>query len=142
MSLVLVVQLLSFWNQLGMFFTQLHKLSLKSVCPKAPNIFLFEPHYALAGTYAQQAVLHRINVPTIDGFQCPTVEQDAEQNALLKALLFTPWSCTDAHKCGCVTNFNHFLCNAGTAAERAADLRRGAASDAPQPAATTHNAET
>ena len=99
---------------------------------RAPNIFLFEPHYALASTYAQEVVLQRISVPTIDGFQCPTVEQDAEQNALLKALLFTPWSCTDAHKCGCVTNFNHFLCNAGTATERAADLRRGAAGDAPQ----------
>ena len=99
---------------------------------KAPNLFLFEPHYALASTYAQEVVLQRINVPTIDGFQCPTVEQDAEQNALLKALLFTPWSCTNAHKCGCVSNFSHFLCNAGTAAERAAHLRRGDADDAPQ----------
>ena len=99
---------------------------------RAPTLFLFEPHYALASTYAQEVVLQRISVPTIDGFQCPSVEQDAEQNALLKALLFTPWSCTDAQKCGCVSNFGHFLCNAGTAAERAADLRRGAAGDAPQ----------
>ena len=58
---------------------------------RSPTIFFFEPHYALAKSYAQELILNNISVPTIDGFQCPTVEQDAEQNALLKAILFTPW---------------------------------------------------
>ena len=62
-----------------------------------PTIFFFEPHYALSASYAQEVVLHNIHVPTIDGFQCPTVEQDAEQNALLKAILFTPWSVSYTH---------------------------------------------
>ena len=70
----------------------------------SPTIFFFEAHYALARSYAQELILHNIHVPTIDGFQFPTVEQDAEQNALVKAILFTPWSCTDAMTCGSVLN--------------------------------------
>jgi len=74
----------------------------------APNIFRFENHYVLAKTYVQEVVLNA-HVPTIDGFQCPTVQQDVEQNALLKSLLFTPWACTDPMQCGNVMNFRHFL---------------------------------
>ena len=76
-------------------------------CP--PNIFRFESQYALAGSYAQEVMLHSCDVPTIDGFQCPTVHQDAEQNALLKALLFTPFCCTTPMTCGSVFNFRHML---------------------------------
>ena len=76
-------------------------------CP--PNIFRFESHYALAGSYAQEVMLHSFSVPTIDGFQCHTVHQDAEQNALLKALLFTLFCCTTPMTCGSVLNFRHML---------------------------------
>ena len=38
---------------------------------RSPTIFFFEPHYALARSYAQELILHNIHVPTIDGFQCP-----------------------------------------------------------------------
>ena len=69
-------------------------------CP--PNVFRFEQHYALARSYVQEVTLHSASVPTIDGFQCPTVHQDAEQNALLKALLFTPFCCADPMTCGSV----------------------------------------
>jgi len=68
--------------------------------PVAPTVFFFELHYALSRQYAQEMVLHNEHVPTIDGFQCPTVEQDAEQNALCKAILFTPWACTNPMTCG------------------------------------------
>ena len=78
---------------------------------RSPTIFRFEPHYALARSYVQEVVLHNIHAPTIDGFQCPTVEQDCEQNALLKAILFTPWSCTDPMKCGSVVNYAGLLSN-------------------------------
>ncbi|MCP4201017.1 MAG: hypothetical protein GY769_03695, partial [bacterium] len=104
----------------------------------APSIFPFESHYALARSYAQEVLLHHAHVPTIDGFQCPTVDQDPEQNALLKAILFTPWSCTNAVDCGSVMNFRHLLSNgcgpedvAGDAAqlaELAGDASRLAAS--------------
>ena len=101
----------------------------------SPTIFCFEPHYALAKSYAQEVVLHNIHVPTIDGFQCPTVEQDPEQNALLKAILFTPWSCTDPMTCGSVLNYKGLLSNnnhpdmtAAASSERPASSswRRGA----------------
>ena len=75
----------------------------------APTVFLFEPHYALSNQYAQEVVLHNEHVPTIDGFQCPTVEQDAEQNALCKAILFTPWACTDPMTCGKVLTHRGLL---------------------------------
>ena len=39
----------------------------------SPTIFFFEPHYALAGSYAQELILNHIKAPTIDGFQCPIV---------------------------------------------------------------------
>ena len=71
---------------------------------KASNVFHFDPHYVLARSYSQEVVLHNAHVPTIDGFQCPTVQQDAEQNALLKALLFTPLSCVHPMMCGKVMN--------------------------------------
>ena len=93
---------------------------------KAPNIFPFEQHYGLFNTYVQQVVFN-VHVPTIDGFQCPTVERDAEQNALLKSLLFTPWVCTDPLNCGSVRNFGHFLSNGSNPTD----------GDDPQPAASS-----
>ena len=106
------------------------------------RFFCFEQHYALAKTYVQEVVLHCTHVPTIDGFQCPTVEQDAEQNALLKTLLFTPWSCTDPLQCGSVMNFRHFFSNNNNSqAEITSDARQLAASsfpgDVPQLAASS-----
>ena len=76
-----------------------------------PTVFAFEPHYALAATYAQEVFLHRVDVPTIDGFQCPTWSQDPEQNSLLKLLLFTPWVCHDPMICGSCTRFQHMVSN-------------------------------
>ena len=58
---------------------------------KDSTIFAFEEHYLLSQSYAQQVNLINVNVPTIDGFQCPTWTEDVEQNSLLEALLFTPW---------------------------------------------------
>ena len=90
-----------------MYVRRIHKPSRSKAC--APTIFMFEPHYAMANTYVQEVVLHAAHVPTIDGFMCPTAQQDPEQNALLKAILFTPWSCTDPMRCSSVMNFAHFL---------------------------------
>ena len=77
----------------------------------APTIFFFEPHYALSRSYAQEVVLHNVQVPTIDGFQCPTVEQGAEQNALCKAILFSPWRCTQPVMCGKVITYSGLMAN-------------------------------
>ena len=96
---------------------------------QSPTIFRFEEHYALAAMCVQEVNLHAINIPTIDGFQCPTWIQDAGQNCLLKALLFTPWQCSNAMSCGSITNFQHMM---------ARNTRKGAlsASSASQPTNT------
>ena len=78
---------------------------------KQPNVFCFEDHYQMWQQYVQLVRLDNMDVPTIDGFQCPTWTQDAEQNCLLKALLFTPWRCRDALTCGTCKNFSHMLSN-------------------------------
>ena len=85
-----------------------------------PTIFPFETHYALSSNYVQEVILHNINVPTIDGFQCPTWTADPEQNSLLKELLFTPWQCIDAMTCGDCAKFAHMLSNCSCAADHGA----------------------
>ena len=77
--------------------------------------FSFTPHYVLAHRY-EQALKTSQDIVTIDGFQCPTVLQDAEQNALLKALLFTPWRCCCAQDCNSVMKFRHMMSNGDSAA--------------------------
>jgi len=52
-----------------------------------PNVIPFEPHYALARAYAQE-VRHDFAIPRIHGYQCPTLAQDPEGNAMMKAILF------------------------------------------------------
>ena len=80
-------------------------------------------------------MLTRVDIPTIHGFQCPTVQQDAEENALLKNHLFSPWRCTDPMQCGSVRVYQKLLpdnsCglqgdvgDAAQLAEPAATLRR------------------
>ena len=75
------------------------------------TLFEFEPHYPLARGYVQKMRVDRMNVPTIDGFQCPTWRQDPELNSLFKAMLFTPWVCRDPMTCGCVSRYAHLLSN-------------------------------
>ena len=84
-----------------------------------PTIIFFEHHYALARSYVQVVILKNISVPSIDGSQCPTVEQYAEQNSLIQAILFTPWSCTDTMMCGSVMNYRILLSNVCSPEEEA-----------------------
>ena len=87
---------------------------------KDPSIFPFATHYALSSNYVQEVFLTNINVPTIDGFQCPTWNEDPEQNSLLKALLFTPWQFIDPMTCGDCAKFAHMLSNCSCAAHHGA----------------------
>ena len=59
-------------------------------------------------------------MPVVEGFQCPSWEQDAEQNALLKHIIFTPWKCDDAMHCHSHRKFETLLSN-GDAIPLAAD---------------------
>ena len=86
----------------------------------APCFFQFEEHYPLANSYIQELKTLSMEVPTIDGFQCPTWEQDPEQNSLLKSLLFTPWACRDPMTCGDCCTFQHMLSNCSCSSVRGA----------------------
>ena len=88
----------------------------KVACEDA-GLFLFEAHYVLSSHQVQQVVLEYINVPTIDGFQCPSWEQDAEQNALLKTILFTPWCCDSARNCGDIMMHRHQIARASSSGQ-------------------------
>ena len=96
------------------------------------TFFPFEEHYAMARTYVQEVVLNQINIPTIDGFGCPTFEQDPEQNSLLKSILFSPWACKDPMQCGSTCVYSGLLrqgprrpAQNGSASQRAAQSVHG-----------------
>jgi len=104
----------------------------RAAWPQHPHLFALEPHYALASTYLQEVCLTQVSVPTIDGFHCPTWEQNPEDNSCLKALLFTPWQCLHPMTCGSCDNFAHMLSNNTTGRV----LCRGA----PQPSSASGSA--
>ena len=91
-----------------------HVLKKGRAAANDPHLFAFELHYTLASTYLQEVSLTQVNVPTVDGFHCPTWEQNPEDNSCLKALLFTPWQCLDPMTCGSCGNFAHMLSNNST----------------------------
>ena len=93
---------------------------------QAHCLFEFEQHYCMANRYIQKLCLSSMNVPTLDGFQCPTWDQDPEQNSLLKSMLFTPWVCGGPLLCGNSSRFRHMLARCGCA-DRSTESR-----DAPQ----------
>ena len=80
---------------------------------QAHCLFEFEQHYCMANRYIQKLCLSSMNVPTLDGFQCPTWDQDPEQNSLLKSMLFTPWVCGGPLLCGNSSRFRHMLARCG-----------------------------
>ena len=79
--------------------------------PQHAHVVEFEQHYAKSKAYVQVVRLADINIPTIDGFQCPTWQQDPEQNSLLMQILCFPWRCTDPHKCDCTSKFTQMVSN-------------------------------
>ena len=83
----------------------------RKVPPKQAVVVEFEQHYAKSTAYVQVVRLADINIPTIDGFQCPTWQQDPEQNSLLMQILCFPWRCTDPHKCNCTSKFTQMVSN-------------------------------
>ena len=49
-----------------------------------PRFFVFEDHHVMAQRYVQEVQLTRMDVPTIDGFQCPTWAQDQSRTSSSK----------------------------------------------------------
>ena len=56
----------------------------------------------MAYRYEQEVLLTRMNIPTFDGFLCPTWVQYPEQNSLVKSLLLTPSAGEGPRACGSV----------------------------------------
>ena len=79
--------------------------------PRNGQVLEFEKHYVKFKSHIQVVRLSDWNIPTIDGFQCPTWQQDPEQNSLLMELLCFPWNCTDPLKCNCTSKFTQLLSN-------------------------------
>ena len=79
--------------------------------PQNVHVVEFEQHYSKFKSYVQVVRLTGIDIPTIDGFQCPTWQQDPEQNSLLMQILCFPWRCTNPHKCDCTSKFTQLLSN-------------------------------
>ena len=79
------------------------------------DLFEFEQHYCMAKRYVQRILLTAVSVPTLDGFQCPTWDQDPEQNSLLKSMLFTPWICVV--RCYAATRADSDTCLLGVVAQ-------------------------
>lgn len=68
------------------------------------EIFFFEPHYSLFGSFAQKLRLYAA-VPRLIGPTIPNAVQDEETNAMIKAILFTPVLCTKPKTCACTSVF-------------------------------------
>ena len=73
-----------------------------------PDVIPFEHHYALARAYAQE-VRYDFAIPRIHGLQCPTLAQDAEGNAMMKAILFGLVECQGPGFCNHVARFRAIL---------------------------------
>lgn len=59
---------------------------------QSTHVVFFDPHYKLFRTYVQRLNFY-CAVPRLVGPQIPTMDQDLETNALIKAVLFCPYRC-------------------------------------------------
>ena len=73
-----------------------------------PDVIPFEPHYALARAYAQE-VRYEFAIPRIHGYQCSTLAQDPEGNAMMKAILFGLVECQGPGLCNHIGRFRAIL---------------------------------
>ena len=72
------------------------------------QVFPFECHYPLASRYGQQ-IRNQAAIPRLCNFNCPSLESNAEDNGMMKGLLFVPVSCPGEGMCHDVCRFNPLL---------------------------------
>ena len=61
-------------------------------------VFPFEPHYPLSSRYGQQ-IRDQAAIPRLCNFNCPSLGSNAEDNGMMKGLLFVPVSCPGEGMC-------------------------------------------
>ena len=67
---------------------------------EAGNVFPFDAHYRLAGTYCQELTSNPRTVPRLIGAPCPRPETvGSEDHACWMATLFTPLHCPGPDRC-------------------------------------------
>ena len=85
-------------------------------CPSDTQLFRFEPHYALSGSYCQ--VIHTpARIPVLEALRfMPPGEGTAEDNALYKHIVGSLTRCTCTGACSDPMLFKPFLCHTPSAA--------------------------
>ena len=89
----------------AMHITRVPKTKLLA---QTSELFFFSPHYPLFSRFAQKLEFYA-RVPRLVGPAVPTLAQDPETNALMKALLFTPYECSNCLCCASPTNLSLLL---------------------------------
>lgn len=89
----------------AMHITRVPKTKLLA---QTSELFFFSPHYPLFSRFAQKLEFYA-RVPRLVGPAVPTLAQDPETNALMKALLFTPYECSNCWCCASPTNLSLLL---------------------------------
>lgn len=108
----------------GIWLTDFHFLGYQMYVKRVTlhdadgHVWPFESHYPLASRYGQQ-IRMTMAVPRFCNFKCPSMAENAEENAMMKSILLTPITCPGKDFCHHVCRFNPIL---GFAAMPAADL--------------------
>ena len=96
------------------------RVPLTSFSSSDTLLWPFDMHYALASTYAQE-IRYKMAVPRLCNFNCPSLLQNPEENAMMKSLLLTQSCCTGTNRCHHVGRFFPHL---GFAADESPDVLR------------------
>ena len=103
----------------GVWLKDFHFLGYQMYVKRVPlnhcdgHVWPFEQHYVLASRFGQQ-IRSQAAVPRLCNFNCPSEQQNAEENALMKSLLLVPIRCPGQGFCHHVCRFNPLLGLEGT----------------------------
>ena len=86
--------------QMFCYMRYVRRVPKRGAAKSKKHIFYFDEHYELADHYCQQILQGVEEIPRLVCAQCPSVmENDGEQHAAFKAMLFTPVRCPGPGAC-------------------------------------------
>lgn len=86
------------------YATFVRRMPLTSTTFNQNLLWPFETHYPLSNTYGQE-IRYKMAIPRLCNFNCPSLVQNPEDNAMMKAFLLTPASCPGPERCHHVSRF-------------------------------------
>eukprot|EP00435_Cladocopium_sp_Y103_P021272 s390_g5.t1 len=94
------------WKDMSLYLYCMHvrRVPRSRFQSQSCQVVFFDPHYKLFRTYVQRLNFY-CAIPRLIGPHIPTIEQDAETNALIKGVLFHPFRCK-----GLCTDCSMFNC--------------------------------